>query len=405
MGKILKLNWYAFIFFLLGEIAAGAYLTINHGWIPVVIFSIPCVIVLPFLAESFALLIVGSISAIFLFLFLLFLIDQATLSFAYDDISVFVDVIINIGWGFAFIFVSIGWYQIVKKVSKKVQYVIEIQQYRAEEKRRKQEKEAKRKQEAEAKAKAEEERRRQEKEAKRKQEAEAKAKAEEERRRQEAERAKVEEERIRQKQPEYCNYCKELINNFWNNDFFDSDEETDVLLSRLRFTLENSKYFNWKTEFYDKVVEKIKATTRPPKSARSQQQSRATSLNSSGFNMYFNGILLTLEQYQILIHYPQVKDLYNEDLFAFCCMLAKKTPEFANFKQTVSDEVQEACNFMGVNYEDLSEDSVKKAYRRLYLQYLPDWNKSANAAEMFSKLQKSNEILLKELQLKRLKIY
>ena len=382
MGKILKLNWYAFIFFLLGEIAAGAYLTINHGWIPVVIFSIPCVIVLPFLAESFALLIVGSISAIFLFLFLLFLIDQATLSFAYDDISVFVDVIINIGWGFAFIFVSIGWYQIVKKVSKKVQYVIEIQQYRAEEKRRKQEKEAKRKQEAEAKAKAEEERLRQE-----------------------AERAKVEEERIRQKQPEYCNYCKELINNFWNNDFFDSDEETDVLLSRLRFTLENSKYFNWKTEFYDKVVEKIKATTRPPKSARSQQQSRATSLNSSGFNMYFNGILLTLEQYQILIHYPQVKDLYNEDLFAFCCMLAKKTPEFANFKQTGSDEVKAACNFMGVNYEDLSEESLKQAYRRLYLQYLPDWNKSANAAEMFSKLQKSNEILLKELQLKYLKTY
>ena len=63
----------------------------------------------------------------------------------------------------------------------------------------------------------------------------------------------------------------------------------------------------------------------------------------------------------------------------------------------VSDEVQEACDFMGVKYEDLSEDSLKQAYRRLSLQYHPDRNKSANATEMFSKLQKSHEILQKAL--------
>lgn len=50
-----------------------------------------------------------------------------------------------------------------------------------------------------------------------------------------------------------------------------------------------------------------------------------------------------------------------------------------------------------LKYEDLSEDSLKQAYRRLSLQYHPDRNKSANAAEMFSKLQKSHEIFQKAL--------
>ena len=49
---------------------------------------------------------------------------------------------------------------------------------------------------------------------------------------------------------------------------------------------------------------------------------------------------------------PKIKQLYKIE---FCRMLAEKIPEFANFKQTtsgmsyyVSDEVQEACDFMGV---------------------------------------------------------
>lgn len=156
--------------------------------------------------------------------------------------------------------------------------------------------------------------------------------------------------------------------------------------------------------FYDKVIAKVKATTRPPKSARNQQQSHATDENLGGLKMYFNGVWLTPAQYRILNRYPQVKDLYGEDLLGLCRKLAGTIPEFANFKQTtsgmsyyVSDEVKAACDFMGVKYKDLSEESLKQAYRRLSLQYHPDRNKSANAAEIFSKLQKSHEILQKEL--------
>ncbi len=389
MGKLLKLNWYALIIFLLGEIAAGVYLTINHGWISVAIFSIPCLFTLAYILDelsfkydscddicSFLAILFSSVGIIIAFGFAVYLF---VLIF-YVDIHI-ITFTINIAWGFAFIFASIIWYLIVKKVNKKIRHAIK-KQYKAAEMQ------FIRKMEAQAKAIDEQ----------RKRDAEAQAKAIEERCKQEA-------ERIRQKQPEYCNYCTVLINNFWNNDFFDSDEETDVLLSRLRFTLENSKYFNWKTEFYDKVVEKIKATTRPPKLPQSRQQSCATGVNLSGLNMYFNGILFTLEQYKILNNYPQVKNLYNEDLLAFCCTLAKEISEFANFQQTDLDEVKEAYSFMGLKYKDLSEESLKKAYRRLYLQYLPDWNKSANAEEIFSKLPKNYEILQKELQLKHLKIY
>lgn len=373
--------WGAFAVFLLGEIVGGVYVTLNYGWFPALYFLTAAFLTYTIIvfcnADNFNIkALIKCLIGISCTCLLFFLTKKIYKNIIEDDNSIrsaiaFATAIFGIAstvWSLIFCGII---NEINSRLRKQKQIQIEA---------------ARRKHEAEAKAKA-------------------KAKAEEERRKREAEQAKVEEERIQQKQPEYCNYCKELINNFWNNDFFDSDEETDVLLSRLRFTLENSKYFNWKTEFYDKVVEKIKATTRPPKLPQSKQQSLATGINSSGFNMYFNGILLTLKQYQILIRYPQVKDLYNEDLFAFCCMLAKKTPEFANFKQTDLDEVQEAYNFMGMEYKDLSKESLKKAYRRLYLQYLPDWNKSANAEEIFSKLQKSHEILQKELQLKYLKTY
>ena len=383
MGKILELNWCAFIIFLLGEIAAGVYLTINHGWSSVAIFSIPCLFILAdvlddlsfeydccddicdFLASLFR--SVGIIITLGLTLYLFVL-------FVYVDIH-FITSTIDIVWGVAFIFVSLIWYLIVKEVSNKIRYVIIILQYVTEE-------------------------------IQYKREVEAQAKAKEEQRKQEARRAKIEEARIKQerlKQLEYRNQCKELVNDFWN-EFFDSDEETTVLLLRLRFALENSSYKNWETEFYDAVVDKVNVSTRPPKSARSQQQNHATGDDLGSFKMYFNGIWLTPAQYQILNNDPRVTNLHDEDLLDFCHKLAEKIPEFADFKQMasgmsyyVSDEVQEACNFMDVKYEDLSEESLKKAFRRLSLQYHPDRNKSANAAEMFSRLQKSHEILQKAL--------
>ena len=290
-------DWVALAVFLLGEIAGGIYVTLNYGWLPVLCFLsavfVTYIIIVFYNADNFNIkALIKCLIGISCTCLLIFLANKINKNMIEDDKSIRSAIAVataifgvaSVMWSFIFCGII---YEINSRLRKQKQTKIEVEQREAE-------KEAKR--------------------------------------RQEAERAKVEEARIKQeelKQQEYRNFCKEFVNNFWN-EFFDSDEDTDVLLSRLSFTLENSGYRNWKTEFYDKVVAKVKATKRPPKSARSRQQSHTTDENLGGLKMYFNGVWLTTAQYRILNRYPQVKDLYGEDLLDFCRMLAEKIPEFAN---------------------------------------------------------------------------
>ena len=66
----------------------------------------------------------------------------------------------------------------------------------------------------------------------------------------------------------------------------------------------------------------------------------------------------------------------------------------------MGDSIREAYNLFGLSYENITEESLKKAYRKLAMKYHPDKNKSSNAAEMFNKVQKAYETLQRELQCK-----
>lgn len=239
------------------------------------------------------------------------------------------------------------------------------------------------------------------------------ARNEEERRRREqaereetqATRKRIEEERRRQEAPRR-RQCEEYVQNFWY-DFRGSDEPTEVLLSRLKFLLSSSGYTNWENEFYNQVVAQVKTTQRPSSSKRQQRTNQNDEANLGDMGINFNGVFFTPQQYRILCLYPQTKTMTYQELISFCQKLADKYAEFVNFKQQTStqthfvgDSIREAYNLFGLSYENITEESLKKAYRMLAMKYHPDKNKSSNAAEMFNKVQKAYETLQCELQSK-----
>ncbi len=244
------------------------------------------------------------------------------------------------------------------------------------------------------------------------QDAERARNEEERRRREQAEeerarvaRERVEEERRRQEAPRR-RQCEEYVQNFWY-DFRGSDEPTEVLLSRLKFLLSSSGYSNWENEFYNQVVAQVKTTQRPSSSKRQQRTNQNDEANFGDMGINFNGVFFTPQQYRILCQYPQTKTMAYQELISFCQKLADKYAEFANFKQQTStqthfvgDIIREAYNLFGLSYENITEESLKKAYRKLAMKYHPDKNKSSNAAEMFNKVQKAYETLQRELQCK-----
>lgn len=239
------------------------------------------------------------------------------------------------------------------------------------------------------------------------------ARNEEERRRREqaereetqATRKRIEEERLKQEAIAYQR-CEECVSNFWD-DFQNSDETTRVLLSRLKFLLSSSGYSNWENEFYNQVVAQVKTTQRPSSSKRQQRTNQNDEANLGDMGINFNGVFFTPQQYRILCQYPQTKTMAYQELISFCQKLAEQYAEFANFKQQTStqthfvgDSIREAYNLFGLSYENITEESLKKAYRKLAMKYHPDKNKSSNAAEMFNKVQKAYETLQRELQCK-----
>ena len=244
-------------------------------------------------------------------------------------------------------------------------------------------------------------------------EAAERARIEEERRRREqaeeeqarAARERVEAERRRQEKLKY-QQCEQYVENFWY-DFRGSDEPTEVLLSRLKFLLSSSGYSNWEKEFYNPAVSRARVTHRPSSSQRKQRTNQNAEVNLGDMGINFNGVFFTPKQYRILCLYPQAKTMSYQELISFCQKLAEKYAEFANFKQQksaqthlVGDSIREAYNLFGLSYENLTEESLKKAYRMLAMKYHPDKNKSSNAAAMFDKVQKAYETLQRELQCK-----
>ena len=224
-------------------------------------------------------------------------------------------------------------------------------------------------------------------------------------RQEQAERERVERERRRREEIQY-RQCEDYVENFWK-DFLSSDEEIEVLLARLQFLLESSGYVNWESEFYNRVLNHVRKAERPSSSQRRKKAYQNTEDNLGNMGINFNGVFFTPKQYIIICQYQSAKTMSYQELIAFCQQLADKYPEFANFKKPAStqihfvgDSIHEAYNLFGLSYENLTEESLKKAYRKLAMKYHPDKNKSANSEAMFVKVQKAYETLQRELQSK-----
>ncbi len=63
---------------------------------------------------------------------------------------------------------------------------------------------------------------------------------------------------------------------------------------------------------------------------------------------------------------------------------------------TFKKEFEDACDVLGLAYNDCSKETVRKAYREMAKKYHPDLNKSPDATEMFQKVNNANEFLTEE---------
>ncbi len=208
-------------------------------------------------------------------------------------------------------------------------------------------------------------------------------------------RAKIEEERLRQealKQQEIIHNCEKYVNEFLQ-DFFDSPEETNVLLARLKLKLEKSGYKNWRKDFYADAERKAKAYQRPSRKQRQKYSKEKTDFGDLLID--FNGVFVTPIQYQILSKYSKTRNLSRAQVLELCRKLAETRPEFASFKEVrdiqpyvAKEENNEAFRLFGLTSETLTVESLKQAYRRLVQKYHPDRNKEPNAVEMFQKVQR-----------------
>lgn len=223
----------------------------------------------------------------------------------------------------------------------------------------------------------------------------------------EKERLKAEKayrERERKKQPEYYLECEELVVKFWNS-FFESPEDTAILLARLKVALQNSGYLRWQEEFYDFIETRVHESTRPSKEQRQKANSEGFSEEFGDIRINFNGIFVTPAQYRILSQNEKARSLSPDELIVFCRKLAEKVPEFRDFlagkvvrTTQMLTNANEAYELFKLTPATLTEASLKQAYRRLVQQYHPDKNKDPKAAEMFQKVQRYHTYLERELR-------
>lgn len=198
-------------------------------------------------------------------------------------------------------------------------------------------------------------------------------------------------------------FCEQIVENFWND--FKNGSETDiVLIARLEFALENSDYKDWK-----KLLQtvRIKLVEIPEDVRKNRQKSRpknSKAENLGKIQINFNGIFVTPQQYQILNRYPKVRSLLPDDVLELCRRLSERLSIFASFKEehsvqlyTAQENYDEAYQLFNLKPNDLTEENLKQAYRRLVRKYHPDKDKTPDALKMFQKIQSYHTYLKGEL--------